>query len=241
MAADESMPKEKYEIKGKIGEGGTASVYFAVSKRTGRSYAFKVPSDEEPQESVHEEARIQRKLRSRYVPKVKGVIRIGEKQGILMSYKRGQTLEQHLKERGSMTEAQILRLGAELCNVLIYMHERKLPVCYLDLKPANIILKADRLKALVDFGCAKEMGREGELLSDGRGTRRYAAPEQFGVGLRVDMAADIYALGKVLLEASGSNGLSERTAAFAFCLAFENALIFITKSSSSLYNLSMPA
>ena len=205
-----NMPKEKYEIKGKIGEGGTASVYFVVSKRTGKGYAFKVPSDG-LSENTFEEVRIQKKLRNRYVPGIIDLIKIEEKHGILMEYKRGSTLEQYLKNQGTLDEAQVLRLGIDLCKILICMHERSRPVCYLDLKPSNIILKEDRLQALVDFGCAKEMPPGGGLLSDGKGTMRYAAPEQFGVGQSVGPAADLYALGKILLEAGGTGCLSENT------------------------------
>lgn len=205
------MPKEKYEIKGKLGEGGTATVYFVVPKTGGRGYAFKVLSEHWPKEGLIKEMCVQQKIRSRYVPKVIAFVEIDGIEGLLMEYKSGLTLEQYLKENGAMSEVQILRLGMDLCKLLVRMHARHRPICYLDLKPANIILKEDRLKALVDFGCAKEAEPGGAVLSDGKGTPRYAAPEQFGVGQELGSEADIYALGMVLLEAAGESALSERT------------------------------
>ncbi len=65
-----------------------------------------------------------------------------------------------------------------------------------DLKPANLLVRADGLPVLVDFGLSAEAGGR----SDGAGTPRYQAPEQ-AAGEEVDGRADLYALGRMVLEA----------------------------------------
>lgn len=69
-----------------------------------------------------------------------------------------------------------------------------------DVKPANLLLRADGTLALADFGCACPVG-EGAGLPPGTivGTPRYAAPEQ-SAGAPAAPAADVYSLGIVLHE-----------------------------------------
>jgi serine/threonine protein kinase len=69
-----------------------------------------------------------------------------------------------------------------------------------DVKPANLLLRADGSLALADFGCACPRG-EGAGVPAGTviGTPRYAAPEQ-SAGAPADPAADVYSLGAVFHE-----------------------------------------
>lgn len=69
-----------------------------------------------------------------------------------------------------------------------------------DVKPANLLLRADGSLALADFGCARRQGMIDALPHAGVvGTPRYAAPEQ-SQGAAAHSAADVYSLGVVLYE-----------------------------------------
>jgi serine/threonine protein kinase len=64
-----------------------------------------------------------------------------------------------------------------------------------DVKPANLLLRADGSLALGDFGCARRQGELDRLAAGAvLGTPLYAAPEQ-SQGAPADPAADVYSLG----------------------------------------------
>jgi hypothetical protein len=100
----------------------------------------------------------------------------------------------------------------QLCDVLIYLHSRRPPVIFRDLKPANVMVVAPSLRPdadmlaedpddltckLIDFGIARFFtpNQSGDTLVIG--TPGYAAPEQYGQG-QTDARSDLYALGATL-------------------------------------------
>ena len=90
--------------------------------------------------------------------------------------------------------------GKQLCDVLAYLHSRKPPIIYRDMKPDNVQLKPDGTITLLDFGTAREYKYRGAEGSDTSclGTRGYAAPEQYGGMGETDARTDIYCLGATL-------------------------------------------
>ena len=120
---------------------------------------------------------------------------------------RGRTLAQ-LEHDGALSDRDVLRIGATLCDALAHAHARG--VVHRDVKPSNVICpeaSADGAAAkLTDFGIARladddAVTRTGDVV----GTLAYMAPEQ-ARGEHVTAAADTYALGLVIYEAlSGVN------------------------------------
>jgi serine/threonine protein kinase len=69
-----------------------------------------------------------------------------------------------------------------------------------DLKPSNVLISAG-VPLVADFGIAKQIDVDGTTLTrtaQELGTLRYIAPEQSADAKRAGMAADVYALGKIL-------------------------------------------
>ena len=118
---------------------------------------------------------------------------------IVSDYLDGPDLGQWLKDnRPAWPEAA--RIAAAVADALAHAHARL--IVHRDVKPANIILTADRAPVLVDFGLALDEaqagGREKGVVS---GTPAYMSPEQVaGTAHRIDGRTDIYSLGVVLYE-----------------------------------------
>ena len=117
-----------------------------------------------------------------------------------------------LCQNGPVPGHRIARLGADLANVLSYVHERD--IVHRDIKPSNILVGRDGLVRLADFGIARMLGDQSAHTATGTtiGTAAYIAPEQVR-GETVSPASDIYSLGLVLLEAlTGTARLHRRAA-----------------------------
>ncbi|CAL9536665.1 Outer membrane protein assembly factor BamB [Streptomyces sp. enrichment culture] len=116
----------------------------------------------------------------------------------------GPTLADHVKRNGPMTSAEVRRLMAGLAEALRDIH--RVGVVHRDLKPSNVLLAEDGPK-VIDFGISRPSDSElrtetGKLI----GTPPFMAPEQFRRPREVGPAADIFALGSVLVHAATGRG-----------------------------------
>ncbi len=116
---------------------------------------------------------------------------------IAMEYLDGGDLKQRIDKGLSETEA--VRYLKQIASALSKIHE--VGILHRDLKPGNIMLRADGSVALIDFGLARRMRLEMELTDEGEifGTPYYMSPEQ-GHGNPVDQRSDIYSLGVIFYE-----------------------------------------
>jgi serine/threonine-protein kinase len=97
---------------------------------------------------------------------------------------------------------EALPVAIEIADALEKAHAKG--VTHRDLKPGNVMLRADADDApvILDFGIAKSLGASSAVHTERRiGTVAYMAPEQLTDGL-ITPAADIWALGVVLYEAA---------------------------------------
>ena len=99
----------------------------------------------------------------------------------------------------SITPDEALELVVEICHALSIIHAAG--VVHLDLKPANIMLRADGTVALIDFEISKSTmsNNSASISGEVRGTPYYISPEQ-ARGEKPDERSDIYALGIMLYE-----------------------------------------
>ncbi|QLH19295.1 serine/threonine-protein kinase [Streptomyces sp. Rer75] len=201
-----------YAIEGVLGEGGMGIVYLGRS-RGGRPVAVKVARaelsrDESFRERFRAEVAAARQVGGFHTAPVVDADTDAEPPWLATAYVPGPTLSQLLASREPMDEQTLRRLGAALAEALQAIHACGL--VHRDLKPGNIIMAQDGPRVL-DFGIARAL--EGSRLTTTGttvGTPGFVAPEQ-AEGHPVNGAADVFALGAVLVAAAGGNAFGEGT------------------------------
>jgi tetratricopeptide (TPR) repeat protein len=115
---------------------------------------------------------------------------------LVMEYVEGTPIDDYCREHALSIEAR-LRLFLPLCDAVQHAH-RSL-VIHRDIKPANVLVTADGISKLLDFGIAKLTSAQTEGTVTRLMTPDYASPEQLA-GKLVTTATDVYSLGLLLFE-----------------------------------------
>jgi eukaryotic-like serine/threonine-protein kinase len=194
-----------YDVEDVLGRGGMGVVYKARHVRLNRNVALKM-LQAGAYARAHERARFQREaevVASLHHPNIVAVHDVGEHQGCPFF-----TME--LLEGGSLAQAlsgapQPARQSAALVLTLAEAMQvaQEAGIVHRDLKPGNILLTAEGIPKIADFGLARHFESEAALTLSGTpiGTPSYMAPEQvIGNAAAIGLATDIYALGALLYE-----------------------------------------
>ena len=201
-------------VVAKIGEGGMGVVYRAYDERLHRDVALKVVNkdvrlDPSSGENLLREARASSALTH---PNICTIYEVGETNGelyIVMELVEGKSLRALSMEPGLPPES-VLRYGVQIASALVRAHDKG--IVHRDLKSDNILLTADGLIKVLDFGLARHADAatfDGatrsfgtlEQMSSVSGTLAYMAPEVLR-GEAADYRSDLWALGVVLYEAA---------------------------------------
>lgn len=194
----------KYKILNKVGQGGMSVVYLAMNEKANKQWAIKevrkdgVKDFELIKQGLIVETDMLKKLSHPSLPSIVDVIEDDNTFLIVMDYIQGNPLSKTLEEYGAQSQENVVEWAKQLCDVLGYLHSRKPPIIYRDMKPANIMLKPDGSITLIDFGTAREYKSKNIADTTCLGTIGYAAPEQFGGMGQTDARTDIYCLGATL-------------------------------------------
>ncbi len=200
-----------YRIVRQVGYGGMSTVFLAEDINLGREVAVKVfwPRPGETKDFLRRFGREARVLAQLDHPNILPVYDFGEQDGhayLVMPYMAGGSLKDMLKVRQVLPPAEAIRLTTEVLDALQYAHERGL--IHRDIKPGNMLFKADGKLMLCDFGLVKVFSADGDIKSPLEtasetgsaitGTPEYMPPEQ--IHGQPSPASDIYAVGIVLYE-----------------------------------------
>lgn len=194
----------KYKILNKVGQGGMSIVYLAMNEKANKQWAIKevrkdgVKDFELIKQGLIVETDMLKKLSHPSLPSIVDVIEDDDTFLIVMDYIQGNPLSKTLEEYGAQSQENVVEWAKQLCDVLGYLHSRKPPIIYRDMKPANVMLKPDGSITLIDFGTAREYKSKNIADTTCLGTIGYAAPEQFGGMGQTDARTDIYCLGATL-------------------------------------------
>lgn len=194
----------KYKILNKIGQGGMSVVYLAMNERANKQWAIKevrkdgVKDYDVVRQGLIAETDILKRLNHPHLPSIIDVIDRDDTFQIVMDYIEGKSLDHWLKKDGAQPQEKVVEWAKQICDVLGYLHSRKPPIIYRDLKPANVMLKPDGQIMIIDFGTAREFKETSIEDTSCLGTQGYAAPEQYGGHGQTDARTDIYTLGATM-------------------------------------------
>ncbi|MBW4792643.1 serine/threonine-protein kinase [Pseudomonas tolaasii] len=191
-----------YDIEGEIGEGAMASVYLATQRSLERKVALKVmaaalAADPSFCERFLREGKTLARLSHPHTVTIHDIGNVGELYYMAMEYLPNGTLKERIA--AGLTPEQGLAYIRQIASALGYAHAQGL--VHRDVKPANILFRADGTAVLSDFGIAKSLDDRTQFTQAGFavGTPSYMSPEQ-ARGQEIDGRADLYALGVVLYE-----------------------------------------
>jgi formylglycine-generating enzyme required for sulfatase activity len=193
----------RYRVIRVLGQGGFGRVYLAHDTELDREVAIKVPRRTDTARLVDvgiylREARTLARLSHPHIVPVYDVGRTPDGQCYVVSkYMDGGDLAGRLSQ-GRPSFAESAELVAAVCEALHYTHIHDL--FHRDIKPANILLDAQGVPYLADFGLAlrdEDLGIGAGYV----GTSAYMSPEQArGEAHRVDGRSDIFSMGIVFYE-----------------------------------------
>ena len=199
-----SLLDGKYKILNEIGHGGMSVVYLALNERANKTWAVKeVRKDGGNDTTVVSqnlvaETEMLKKLDHPNLPSIIDVIDKDDSFIIVMDYIEGNSLQDLIDTDGPQHPEKVIEWAKQLCDVLGYLHSRRPPIIYRDMKPANVMLRPTGDVTLIDFGTAREYKYANQADTTYLGTRGYAAPEQFGGRGQTDARTDIYTLGATM-------------------------------------------
>ena len=194
---------ERYRLEEFVGKGGMALVFRATDLRTGHDVAVKVlrpelVSDEEFLERFRREALAASKMSHHNIV---NLLDVGEEDGyryLVMEYMRGRTLKDIITERGALPEKVAGEIAIRILSALQHAHDNG--IIHRDIKPENVLVNAQGMIKVSDFGIARVAGSHTLTKGDSvMGSVYYFSPEQ-ARGEDVTFASDIYSVGVVMYE-----------------------------------------
>jgi serine/threonine protein kinase len=193
----------KFDILRVLGTGAQSVVYLAHDAHLQREVAIKslhlTGRDEARKQALMDEARTVSKLRH---PNIVPIFDAGEQDGdpyLVFEYVEGRTLAGQLREEGGLPAPRAIEVMLQILDAVENAHRHG--IIHRDLKPSNILMNADGVPRVMDFGIAVRVDKGGDpTLSEGiMGTPAYLAPECINDGL-ASVQSDIFSAGLILCE-----------------------------------------
>ncbi|MFD7630931.1 protein kinase [Streptomyces sp. NPDC059851] len=197
----------QYRLESVLGSGGMGVVHLATSG-SGLKLAVKI---------VHPQHAVDPEFRARFRQEVAAARRVSgaftapvvdadpdaERPWMATLFIDAPTLAERVRDR-VLDPAELTRLAAGLAEALRDIH--RAGVVHRDLKPSNVLMAPDGVR-VIDFGISRPADSDlrtetGKLI----GTPPFMAPEQFQRPREVGSAADVFALGAVLVHAATGRG-----------------------------------
>lgn len=225
---------DRYVLADRLGSGGMGTVWSAWDQLLQRTVAVKelhaVGGGYEQQVStrrVLSEARAIARVTHPHVIDIYDLVEFDGGFWIVMELVPGGSLSERVRSSGLLSPVQTARVGLEILSALEAVHAAG--ALHRDVKPANVLLRADGSSVLTDFGIAALSGHT-SLTGTGSviGSAEYMAPERLH-DQPVGPASDLFSLGVTLcFLATGQTPFARRDlAATTFAVAFDPPFVHV--------------
>ncbi|WIM06876.1 MAG: serine/threonine-protein kinase [Candidatus Nitricoxidivorans perseverans] len=200
----------KYEIRRKLGEGATSTVWLARDSFAGRDVAIKVifPEVLKDREKgrlyrhlLVNEASLAGKLAHPHIVQIFDAVVSEEESYVVMEYVPGGTLEQFCAPDNLLPLDRLVEIIFKCTRALDYAC--RLGLTHRDIKPANILLASAGNTGgdikISDFGAALHSTDQTQTQVSGVGSPAYMSPQQVRE-MPLDHQTDIWSLGVVMYQ-----------------------------------------
>jgi serine/threonine-protein kinase len=196
----------RYELRRVLGRGAMGVVYEGYDPKLNRRVAVKTilrNAAIDAETAQHYSAQFAReaqaagRLNHSHIVHVHDFAEEGDVAYLVMEYIEGRELRSYFEAREAFAPAEAVRIMGELLDALDYAHEAG--IIHRDVKPANVMLDAQRRVKLADFGVARIQDSERSAAGTMVGTPAFMSPEQIQ-GLKIDRRTDIFSAGTILYQ-----------------------------------------
>jgi len=207
MLAGGDLKSGRYRVIRPLGGGAMKRVYLAedlrlANRKCALAELIDTFSDDQSRNAAitafEREAQILASLDHPNIPKVLDAFSENDRHYLITEFITGSTLEDVLARKGGrLSYDDVQKIALQALDVLQYLHSRRPPIIYRDIKPSNLMMLPDGTLKMIDFGIARHFqpSKTATLL----GTPGYAPPEQYKG--KVDPRSDLYSLAAVLHQA----------------------------------------
>ena len=194
----------EYLVRRLVGEGGMGKVYEAEERLTKRRVALKVLR---PELTRHENGRrlflnemqILAHLEHPGIVRSLASMEIDGQLVMALEFIDGKTLRTVLNDRGRVPWHEAVDVVLQIARALAAAHSQEPPIIHRDLKPENVMLDANGVVKVMDFGIAKVLEAAHATNTQSIGTLQYMSPEQIDAKT-IDARSDLYSLGLLFYE-----------------------------------------
>ncbi|HEY6967530.1 MAG TPA: serine/threonine-protein kinase, partial [Burkholderiales bacterium] len=196
----------RYKLTKVLGRGAMGVVYEGLDPRLNRRVAIKTilknaAIDEETSQMYSaqfaREAQAAGRLNHPNIVHVHDFAEEGEIAYLVMEYIQGRELRSYFDAKEKFELPEAVRIMGELLDALHFAHEAG--IIHRDVKPANVMLDAEKRVKLADFGVARIQDSERSAAGTMVGTPAFMSPEQISGG-KIDRRTDVFSAGVVLYQ-----------------------------------------
>ncbi|EGR33161.1 protein kinase domain protein [Ichthyophthirius multifiliis] len=191
---------DNYHILHQIGEGSFGKVYKGRRKNTGQILALKFISKRNKTEkdlaNLRQEIQILKRLKHENIILLLDAFETPHEFCVVTEFAQGELFE-ILEDDKSLPEPEVRKIAQQLVQALYYLHSNR--IIHRDMKPQNILISANGVVKLCDFGFARALSTNTQVLTSIKGTPLYMAPELVKEQ-PYNHTVDLWSLGVILYE-----------------------------------------
>ncbi|HEY9718128.1 MAG TPA: serine/threonine-protein kinase [Trichormus sp.] len=201
LAPGQRLQHDQFVVLKRLGVGGQGTAYLCKDELNKTEVVLKetvvpVYADraikEQTLKRFEQEAKILQSLDCDGIVKLVDYFFEDHRGYLVLEHVDAKNLRQVVEEKGSLSEKQVQDLARQMCDILGYLHDRK--IIHRDFTPDNLMLNSEGQLKLIDFNVAQlqQVGTTGTIA----GKHAYLPPEQFRG--KATLQSDIYAMGATL-------------------------------------------